>query len=94
MTDLAAKRSGRQLVRAAVMRAIFCPYTGVVLDMRRAVVVDSGIRSYVMVATYWDKVVASYEGGLEALSADNKTRTGREIKVYDGRELFKGRVTA
>lgn len=85
----ANKRAGRQLVRAAVVRAIFCPYTGVVLDMRRAVVVDSGVSRRVMVATWWDKAVASYEGGLEAISAENKRRTGRPVVVYDGRELFK-----
>lgn len=81
----ANKRAGRQIVKAMVMRAIFCPYTGAVLDMRRAVVVDSGYQTFVCAATHWDKIVLNYPGGLDAMRRANK----REITVYDGRELFK-----
>jgi hypothetical protein len=82
----ANKRAGRQLVRAAVMREIFCPYTGAIMDMRRAVVVDSGYQTFVCAATHWDKIVANYPGGLAAMERANK----RPVTVYDGRELFKG----
>jgi hypothetical protein len=79
------KRAGRQLVKAAVMREIFCPYTGDILDMRRAVVVDSGYQTFVCAATHWDKIVLNYPGGLAAMERANK----RPVTVYDGRELFK-----
>lgn len=82
------RQYGRAIVKSAVMREIFCPYTGAVLDMRRAVVVE-GVSLSVMAATHWDKVLASYEGGLAALRAENERRTGKTITVYDGRELFK-----
>lgn len=81
----ADKRAGQQIVKAAVMREIFCPYTGVILDMRRAVVIDDGRRQLVCAATHWDKIVASYPGHLPALEEANK----RPVTVYDGRELFK-----
>lgn len=81
----ANKRAGRQLVRAMVMREIFCPYTGAVMDMRRAVVVDSGYQTFVCAATHWDKIVLNYPGGLAAMERANK----RPVTVYDGRELFK-----
>jgi hypothetical protein len=79
------KRAGRQIVKAMVMREIFCPYTGAVMDMRRAVVVDSGYRTFVCAATHWDKIVLNYPGGLPAMERANK----RPVTVYDGRGLFK-----
>lgn len=81
----ANKRAGRQIVKAMVMREIFCPYTGAVMDMRRAVVVDSGYQTFVCAATHWDKIVLNYPGGLAAMERANK----RPVTVYDGRELFK-----
>jgi hypothetical protein len=80
----ANKRAGRQLVRAAVMRAIFCPYTNVVLDMRRAVVVDTPTRSFVCDGPHWDKVVASLADAGRTIY-----ELAPNTKVYDGRELFK-----
>ena len=77
----ANKQAGRAIVKAAVMRAIFCPFTGVVLDMRRAVVVDTGVDPYVMEATHWDEVREHFD----AMMADRQ----RAYTVYDGRELFK-----
>jgi hypothetical protein len=78
------KRVGRAIVKAAVMRAIFCPYTGAVLDMRRAVVVSTPDRLFVCAATHWDKVV-------KGLADAGKTITelAPNTTVYDGRELFK-----
>lgn len=86
----ANKRAGRQLVRAAVVRAIFCPYTGVVLDMRRAVLVVTPTMTFVCAATHWDKCVAQV-GGLDKYRAMLDKKMGRpaRIDVYDGRELFK-----
>lgn len=81
----ANKRAGRQLVRAAVMRAIFCPYTNVILDMRRAVVIDTGTRTMVCSATFWDKRLAEQPD----LVAEMERAAKRPVKVYDGRELFK-----
>src|SRR6185312_11610847 len=78
------KRAGRQIVKAAVMREMFCPYTGVILDMRRAVVVSTPNRMFVCAATHWDKVV-------QGLADAGKTITelAPDTTVYDGRELFK-----
>ena len=75
------KRAGRQIVKAAVMRSIFCPFTGVVLDMRRAVVLNTGTASFVCTATHWDEVKDDVLSHLVA--------AGREPNIYDGRELFK-----
>lgn len=80
------KRAGRAIVKAAVMRAIFCPYTERILDMRRAVVVDTGTRSFVMSAAHWDKINEAHPDLRAELEARNN---GRAITVYDGRELFR-----
>lgn len=76
----ANKRAGRMLVKAAVMRAIFCPFTGVVLDMRRAVVVATPSKMFVMAATHWDAL---------SESARDVIKGRANVTVYDGRELFK-----
>lgn len=78
----ANKRAGRQLVKAAVMRQIFCPFTGTIMDMRRAVVVDTGTRQFVMHATHWDEVKDRF---FEHIGDD----AAKRVSVYDGRELFK-----
>lgn len=84
------KRVGRMIVKAAVMREIFCPFTGVVLDMRRAVVIVTPTRSFVCTGAHWDEAVAKV-GGLDALRAALAGKLGRaaEVDVYDGRELCK-----
>lgn len=76
--DKDEKKRGQQLIKAAVMQAIFCPYTQVVLDMRRAVYVDTGRRSFVMDGKHWD-----------SLSATSKAEVTNRAKVYDGRVYFK-----
>lgn len=81
----ANKRAGRQLVRAAVMRAIFCPYTGAILDMRRAVVVDTGTSRFVCSAAHWDARLVEQPDLVDVMEQAAK----RPVKVYDGRELFK-----
>jgi len=82
--SLEDKQSGRRIVKAAVMRAIFCPYTGVILDMRRAVVVSTPTSMFVCAATHWDKTVQGLADAGKTIAelAPNTT-------VYDGRELFK-----
>ena len=80
------KLAGRAIVKAAVMRAIFCPYTGDILDMRRAVVVDTGTTSFVCTARHWDELLAEHPTTLADMKRLNG---GRAVKVYDGRELFK-----
>ena len=83
----AERKMQAAVVKAAVMRAIFCPFTGQVLDMRRAVVIDTGTRMFVCTATHWDEVRPSFE---EHLGAEAMAK----VKVYDGRELYtpSGRV--
>jgi hypothetical protein len=86
----ANKQAGRQLVRAAVVREIFCPYTSVILDMRRAVVIVTPTGSFVCTGDHWDERMASV-GGLDVFREMVSKKLGRpaEVKVYDGRELFK-----
>lgn len=72
------KRVGRAIVKAAVVRQIFCPYTGQVLDMRRAVVVSTDTISLVMTASRWDSLGKAERDVLRS-----------QAKVYDGRELFR-----
>jgi hypothetical protein len=76
----------RALLRSAVMRAITDPYSGALLDVRRAVLLDGsdhGGRMDIMTAEVYDVVLAK-AGGLEPL----KIKLGYELDVYDGRELF------
>jgi hypothetical protein len=66
------------------MRAIFCPYTGVVLDMRRAVYIATPTNSFVCTGDHWDKVCEA-NGGIDNI----RKMAGHAIDVYDGRELFR-----
>lgn len=77
--DKAEKKRGQAIVKGAVMREIFCPFSGVILDMRRAVVVETASRSFVMAAKHWDSL-----GDRERAEIIKHAK-----KVYDGRELFK-----
>lgn len=76
---------GRAVVKGAVQTAIFCQATGVVLDMRRAVVVeDPGRGTMVVTGQVWDdRIKAAFEAD------ERHTR----CTVYDGRKLFKSRAT-
>jgi len=78
--DKEEKKTGQYLIKAAVMREIFCPYTQVILDMRRAVYVErtSGRQSWVMDGKHWD-----------SLSETSKAEIKARAKVYDGRVYFK-----
>jgi len=75
---------GRELLKAAVMRQIFCPYTGHVLDVRDAVLVDGsdhGKGTHIMTSR-------CFELAGEALFE----KFGREnFVVYDGRVLNGGK---
>lgn len=84
------KRVGRLIVKAAVMRTIFCPFTNKVLDMRRAVVIVTPTAQFVCSAAHWDDSLAKV-GGLDQLRAQMAGRLGRpaDVDIYDGRELFK-----
>jgi hypothetical protein len=85
-----ARRMGRMVVKSAVMREIFCPWTGQVLDMRRAVVIATPTESFVCSAAHWDAAMVQY-GGLDAFRDIISRKLGRpaQVNVYDGRELFK-----
>jgi hypothetical protein len=75
----------RALLRQAVMTAMFCPYSNVVLDVRRAVLLDGsdhGHHMLIMTAEVYDDVVAN---GLW----DQSNRD--DYDVLDGRELFKAK---
>lgn len=76
----AQRRADAAIVKAAVVRHIFCPFTGDLLDMRRAVVVDTGTKVFVCTAKHWDLVKADIFAAMAAME--------KEIKVLDGRELF------
>lgn len=76
------KRIGRMIVKAAVMREMFCPYTHEVLDMRRAVVAVTSTQSFVCTGAYWDRTGGASERVKAAVASG-------DVHVYDGRELFK-----
>lgn len=75
----------RAALTAAVQRKIFCPETGIILDVRTAVLFEvahkgDGVGMAVINGEYWDTIA-------------DKIRTRcaqQEIKltVHDGRELF------
>jgi hypothetical protein len=77
----AERKEGQRIVRNAVVRAIFCPYTNAILDMRRAIVVRTQNGQHVCSAAHWDKL---------SESAQDIIRAQEGTKVYDGREYFKG----
>jgi hypothetical protein len=80
MPILDEKFLGRELLKAAVMRQIFCPYSGKVLDIRDAVLIDGtdhGHSMYVMTSVCFD---LAGEALFEKFGRDN-------FVVYDGRVL-------
>lgn len=81
MPVLDDKFLARELIKAAVMRQIFCPYTGVILDMRRAVLLDGSDNGHgiiILDGKAWDLVKVDF---LAVYS--------EEYDVYDGRELWR-----
>jgi hypothetical protein len=88
--DQVRRATERALVQAAVMRAITCPYTGRVLDMRRAVLVSTSQgASFVCEAAHWDAMKPHLEAGIRAAIADGRAPEGyRVTEVLDGRELW------
>lgn len=86
--------ANRAILRHAVMTAIFCPYTSVVLDVRRAVLIDGSDyqradgsgrgRMNIMTADAYE-IVLERAGGLEKLQEG----LGYKVDILDGRELFK-----
>lgn len=90
MTDTFTREIQRQALRYAVQRAIFCPVTGEVLDMRRAV--DVTVRrngaiatTMVMAAHAWDTQ------GPAAMSAVSEAFPDATWEILDGRELWSKR---
>ena len=79
--DREQRKLDAAVVKAAVVRHIFCPYSQVVLDMRRAVVVQTGVESRVMTGVVWDTVKDEFFANLSPEQAER-------VKVYDGRELY------
>lgn len=75
----------RAILRHAVMTAMFCPYSNVVLDVRRAVLLDgsdAGLKMHIMTAEIYDQIV---ENGI--WNQWNRD----DYDVLDGRELFKAK---
>ena len=71
----------QEMLRRAIMRAIMCPVSGVVLDQRRAVlVIPSNGGGLVMTADVWEDKREAVTAAAEA--------SGVTLEIYDGRELF------
>jgi hypothetical protein len=88
-TPLDDRFLGRELVKAAVQRQIFCPFSNVILDMRRAVLLDStdapqGGTMTIMTGDVYDKLL----GILADQGSSLEAAYGRPVVVYDGRVLF------
>lgn len=86
MTDVEVTVN-REVLRYAVQRAIFCPVTNNVLDVRRAVLVTISVTGQrdviqIMTATAWDVAEQRVRDGILAQYPD------ATFEVLDGRELF------
>lgn len=76
-----AKKAQREVLKAAVQRAIFCPFSGRLLDVRNAVWVAPAVGpAAVITAELWDEK--------KDLIAEGCESHGVALEVYDGRELF------
>jgi hypothetical protein len=73
------KKVNRELLKYAVQRQIFCEFSGNVLDVRRAVLVETGTRSWVVSTDRWDEVKDSI------LSLPELTG---KVNVIDGRDYY------
>lgn len=79
--DTIERMADREILRYAVQREIFCPASGKILDIRRAVLLmGEGIKARVVHADVWDE----HEGKILAAIDEQ----GLTPEVYDGRELF------
>lgn len=74
-----ARRANREILKYAVQRAMFCEFTGSVLDVRRAVLVEAPHKSYIITTEHWDKVKDSI--------LDHPSLAGK-VKVLDGRDYY------
>lgn len=85
----AQRKADAAVVRSLVSRVMFCPFTGDLLDMRRAVVISTPTETFVCTGAHWDESLARV-GGLDAFTAIVAKKLGRpaQIKVYDGRLLY------
>jgi hypothetical protein len=87
MTDQLRRTVERNSLRYSVSREIFCPVTGEVLDVRRAVEVtvllDGKVAAVmVMAASAWDDREESARAALA------RSYPMAEVEVLDGRVLF------
>lgn len=75
------RRGQREVVKAAVQRAMFCQFTGHLLDMKRTVVLMSAEQGTVVLeAELWDERKDAVAAAL--------AKSGTTLEVYDGRELW------
>ena len=84
---------GRLLIQEGIKRAIFCPYSGKVLDVSTTVVIDGsdyskadGTRGKMDIMHFdvWEKLLGIY-GDKEGMEAALTCK----FDLYDGRVLFK-----
>lgn len=74
-----ARKANRETIKFAVQKYMFCDFTGSVLDVRRAVLVESPHKTYIVTTTWWDKVK-------DSLLA-HPSLVGK-VKVIDGRDHY------
>lgn len=87
--DAIEAKVNRELIKYAVQRAIFCPYTGQVLDMRRAVLVQvKGGGSFIMTADWWDAQKANVLLGIEDAKNAGAIPADTQVEVLDGRDYY------
>lgn len=87
LTDPMVVRINRETVRGAVVRALTCPLSGVILDMRRAVLLTvkrdgQTIGAQVYDARTWDGAQGA------AIRAELAKREGLTLATIDGREWW------
>lgn len=74
-----ARKANREILKWSVCKKIFCDFTGTVLDVRRAVLIEGPTRSYACTTEHWDTVKDSVLA---------HPATAGKVKVIDGRDYY------
>jgi hypothetical protein len=80
--DVLTSMLNQELLRYAVSRAILCPLTGAVLDVRTAVLVDATDHGGAMAVVAGDAWDTNKDVVVKAVLADD----GTDFTVIDGRQ--------
>lgn len=87
--DTLTATANRALIKYAVQRAIFCPFSGAILDVSRAVLVQAtGSRPFICTAAHWDTVKDSVAAGIQEAKDAGTIGQDVTLDVLDGRDYW------